>query len=68
MAIRNARSKELDAMVNANDGETSIALLRARAFEELKMPEEAEDAYEKLPNDSQMLKARAGFYHRQGKI
>ena len=60
--------KELDAMVNANDGETSIALLRARAFEELKMPQEAEDAYEKLPNDSQMLKARAGFYHRQGKI
>jgi predicted Zn-dependent protease len=55
-------------MVNANGEENSIALLRARAFEELKMPEEAEEAYEKLPHDSQMLKARAGFYHRQGKI
>jgi len=60
--------KELDAMVNANDGEISVALLRARALEQLKMLEEAEDAYEKLPNESQMLKARAGFYHRQGKI
>jgi tetratricopeptide (TPR) repeat protein len=57
--------KELDAMVNAN-GENSAALLRARAFEELRMPAEAADAYEKLPNEPQMLKARAGFYHRQG--
>ncbi len=58
--------KELDAMVHAN-GENSIALLRARAFEELQMLKEAEDAYEKLPNESGMLKARAGFYHRQKK-
>ncbi len=60
--------KELDAMVNANDGENSFVLLRAKAFEELKMLEEAEDAYEKLPDDSQMLKVKAGFYHRHGKI
>jgi tetratricopeptide (TPR) repeat protein len=58
--------KELDAMVNAS-GENSTMLLRARAFEELRMAGEAEDAYEKLPNDPEMLKARAGFYHRQGK-
>ena len=57
--------KELDAMVNAM-GENSAALLRARAFEELRMSAEAEEAYEKLPNEPQMLKVRAGFYHRQG--
>ncbi|MGO9022481.1 MAG: tetratricopeptide repeat protein [Syntrophobacteraceae bacterium] len=57
--------KELDEMVNAS-GENSTVLLRARVFEELRMLKEAEDAYEKLPDEPQMLKARAGFYHRQG--
>lgn len=57
--------EELDSMVKAN-GENSTLLLRARAFEELKMTAEAEDAYEKLPETPDMLKAKAGFYHRQG--
>jgi tetratricopeptide (TPR) repeat protein len=57
--------KELDAMVSAN-GENSTMLLRARVFEQLRMLEEARDAYEKLPDESQMLMAKAGFYHRQG--
>jgi len=58
--------KELDSMVSAN-GENSVVLLRARVFEELRMQEEAEDAYEKLPDDTEMLKAKAGFYRRQAK-
>ncbi|SPF36270.1 hypothetical protein SBDP1_1470006 [Syntrophobacter sp. SbD1] len=59
-------AKELDAMVEAN-GENSIMLLRAKALEELRMVDEAENAYEKLPDDPEMLKARAGFFYRQGK-
>jgi tetratricopeptide (TPR) repeat protein len=59
-------SKELDAMVEAN-GDNATMLLRARAFEELKMPEEAENAYEKLPAEPEMLKIKAGYYVRQGK-
>ncbi len=59
-------AKELDAMVEAN-GENSIMLLRAKALEELRMLDEAENAYEKLPDDPEMLKARAGFFYRRGK-
>ena len=58
--------KELDAMVSAS-GDNSSALLRARGFEQLQMPEDAEHAYEKLSDEPEMLKAKAGFYHRQGK-
>lgn len=58
--------KELDAMVSAN-GDNSAVLLRAKAFEQMKMLEDAEHAYEKLPDEPEMLKAKAGFYHRQGK-
>lgn len=59
--------KELDAMVEA-DGGNNARLLRARAFEELRMLAEAESAYEKLPDEPEMLKAKAGFYYRQKKI
>jgi predicted Zn-dependent protease len=59
-------AKELDAMVDAI-GDNASMLLRAKALEELKMPEEAEIAYEKLPDEPDMLKAKAGFYFRQGK-
>ena len=57
--------KELDAMVKAAPG-PSTEVLRARVFEKLKMLTEAEAAYEKLPDDPEMLKVKAGFYHRQG--
>ncbi|HYA42512.1 MAG TPA: tetratricopeptide repeat protein [Syntrophobacteraceae bacterium] len=59
-------AKELDAMVEAN-GDKAAMLLRAKAFEELRMRDEAENAYEKLPDEPDMLKARAGYYFRQGK-
>jgi len=58
-------AKELDAMVDAI-GDNAAMVLRARAFEELKMPEEAEAAYLKLPDEPEMLKVKAGFYIRQG--
>ena len=58
-------AKELDAMVKAAPGPLT-EVLRARVLEKLKMRTEAEAAYEKLPDDPEMLKARAGFYHRQG--
>ena len=59
-------AKELDAMVKAAPG-ASTAVLRARVFEKLKMQTEAEAAYEQLPDDPEMLKVKAGLYHRQGK-
>jgi tetratricopeptide (TPR) repeat protein len=58
--------KELNSMVEA-DGDKTVMLLRARVFEELKMLDEAETAYEKLPEETEMQKAKAGFYFRQGK-
>jgi tetratricopeptide (TPR) repeat protein len=63
---RSRAVKELDSMVEAN-GDNASKLLRARVLEELKMPEEAESAYEKLPEEAEMLKVKAGFYFRQGK-
>jgi tetratricopeptide (TPR) repeat protein len=60
-------AKELDAMVEANNGDKGVLFLRARAFEDLKMPEEAETAFEKLPDEPEMLKVRAAFYFRQAK-
>ncbi len=59
-------AKELDAMVEAI-GDNASMLLRARALEELKMQDEAQSAYEKLSNEPEMLKVKAGFYFRQGK-
>lgn len=57
--------KELDQMVKA-DPKDSARLMRAKAFEELRMLPEAREAYEKLPNSVEMQKQRAGFYLRQG--
>ncbi|MHC1729286.1 MAG: tetratricopeptide repeat protein [Syntrophobacteraceae bacterium] len=59
-------ARELSAMVAANQ-EDMTSLVRARALEELGMPDQAEDAYQKLPGGTEMTKAKAGFYHRQGK-
>jgi tetratricopeptide (TPR) repeat protein len=58
--------REMEALVDANP-DPSVALLRGRVFEELGMMDEAEDAYAKLPDQSDMVQARAMFLLRRGK-
>ena len=59
--------QELDALVSANQENRSMALLRAQVLHELGMKEEAEKAFESLPAEPELIKARADYYVRIGK-
>ena len=58
--------REMEDLVNANP-DPSIALLRGRVFEELGMVDEAEEAFAKLPDQPEMILARAIFLQKHGK-
>jgi tetratricopeptide (TPR) repeat protein len=59
--------KELDALVSANPDNHAMALLRARVLQELGMAAEAEKAFESLPAEPDLIKARADYYVKTGK-
>ncbi|MCD4755479.1 MAG: tetratricopeptide repeat protein [Deltaproteobacteria bacterium] len=59
--------RQLEAMVRANPTEINLQLFRAQALERLGLMEDATKAFENLPSDPRMMKARAGFWRRQGK-
>ncbi|MCU0588415.1 MAG: tetratricopeptide repeat protein [Syntrophobacteraceae bacterium] len=59
--------KELDALVSANEQSPVMALLRAQTLSELGMKEEADKAFEALPAEPDLIKARADHYVKMGK-
>lgn len=61
-------ARELNAMVEANPGESKVALLRAQMLEGFKMPEEAAEAFDQLPGDLDLQKARAVFLQQRGDL
>ncbi len=64
---RDRAGNELELMVKANP-EVKLKLFRAQALERLGLIEEAKKAFESLPETPEMLKARAEFWRRQGKL
>lgn len=54
-------------MFRANPSETNLQLFRAQTLERLGLMEEATKAFENLPSDPRMMKAKANFWRRQGK-
>ena len=56
--------REMEAMVNANHDESTL-LVRARVFEDLGLLPEAEKAFDGLPENLVMGKARAEFWQRR---
>lgn len=60
-------TEELRAMTEARPQEVLLALMAARALEELGIEPEAEAAYARLPDTAPMVKARADFAWRHGR-
>ncbi len=57
---------ELEAMVKAHPQNTSIAILRAKVLNDLKMEEDAEAAFAQLPKEELAVKAQSEFFLRRG--
>jgi tetratricopeptide (TPR) repeat protein len=57
---------ELQKMVDADPGDSRRSILRAKTLEELGLSEEAETAYEHLPDGLETLSAQADFWTRRG--
>jgi tetratricopeptide (TPR) repeat protein len=58
---------ELDNLAKANEGTSQMALLRAQVLNELGFNEVAERAFEQLPNEPNLVKAKADYYLKHGK-
>jgi tetratricopeptide (TPR) repeat protein len=57
---------ELKRMVQADPSVAALPLLRAQTLERLGLLDKAEYAFEELPNEPNMLKAKADFWVRRG--
>lgn len=61
-------ARQLSLMTGKNPADTRLKLLQARLLEGLGMKEKAAEIYEKLPDESATLKAKANFYIRIGRL
>ena len=65
---RQEAARQIDEMVKANPSDLRLRLLQAKLLEGLGLMDEAAAAYEKLPDQPEMMRARADFYLRTGNM